>query len=317
METKQAMTAEDALYEQALSSLRQLNQEVFLNDLDTKLKQTILMIQQEVDDLKAKLEEDQLYLSSSIQNLKQVVHSDSTRSVERVEELDEQVRSYFRDFYGHFTTEIEQMKHALASSVSSTEQLVANHMSNAENQMQDLQVQQKTTMEYVDTRFEKLEQVYNNWLRALNEMKDDFAKQSTAFHAANEAQRLHFQTGQGELSRQVDKLNATIQKLEHQQDELREATKQEFLQAVADSNASRLAWEQTNAEEMKARAESDVVMRQQLLDDVNASTEAKLIQLKEENEALAKQNEMRFKQNRWILIGLGVLGAAQIALQLI
>ena len=317
METKQAMTAEDALYEQALSSLRQLNQEVFLNDLDTKLKQTILMIQQAVDDLKAKLEEDQLYLSSSIQNLKQVVHSDSTRSVERVEELDEQVRSYFRDFYGHFTTEIEQMKHALASSVSSTEQLVANHMSNAESQMQDLQVQQKTTMEYVDTRFEKLEQVYNNWLRALNEMTDDFAKQSTAFHAANEAQRLHFQTGQGELSRQVDELNATIQKLEHQQDELREATKQELLQAVADSNASRLAWEQTSAEEMKARAESDVVMRQQLLDEVNASTDAMIIQLKEENEALAKQNEIRFKQSRWILIGLGVLGASQIALQLI
>lgn len=317
METKQAMTAEDALYEQALSSLRQLNQEVFLNDLDTQLKQTILMIQQEVDDLKAKLEEDQLYLSSSIQNLKQVVHSDSTRSVERVEELDEQVRSYFRDFYGHFTTEIEQMKRALASSVSSTEQLVANHMSNAESQMQDLQAQQKTTMEYVDTRFEKLEQVYNNWLGVLNEMKDDFAEQSAAFHAANEAQRLHFQTGQGELSRQVDELNATIQKLEHQQDALREATKQELLQAVADINASRLAWEQTSAEEMKARAESDVVMRQQLLDDVNASTEATLIQLKEENEAFAKQNEMRFKQNRWILIGLGVLGAAQIALQLI
>lgn len=317
METKQVMTAEDTLYEQALSSLRQLNQEVFLNDLDTKLKQTILMIQQEVDDLRAKLEEDQLYLSSSIQNLKQVVHSDGKRSVERVEELDEQMRSYFRDFYGHFTTEIEQMKDALASSVSSTEQLVASYMSNAESQMQDLQVQQKTTMEYVDTRFEKLEQVYNNWLRALNEMKGDFAEQSAAFHAANEAQRLHFQTGQGELSRQVDELNATIQKLEHQQDALREATKQELLQAVADSNASRLAWEQTSAEEMKTRAENDVVMRQQLLDDVSASTEAMLIQLKEENEALAKRSEMRFKQNRWILIGLGVLGAAQIALQLI
>ncbi|MFY7869484.1 MAG: hypothetical protein ACOVQN_08275, partial [Exiguobacterium sp.] len=236
METKQATTAEDALYEQALSSLRQLNQEVFLNDLDTKLKQTILMIQQEVDDLKAKLEEDQLYLSSTIQNLKQVVHSDSTKSFERVEELDEQVRSYFRDFYGHFTTEIEQMKHALASSVSSTEQLISRHMSNAESQMRDLQVHQKTTMEYVDARFEKLEEVYNNWLLALNEMKDDFAKQAKTFHEANEAQRLHFQTGQGELSRQVDELKTTIQQLEQQQNELREATKQEFLQAVADSN---------------------------------------------------------------------------------
>ncbi|MFY7869485.1 MAG: hypothetical protein ACOVQN_08280, partial [Exiguobacterium sp.] len=78
-----------------------------------------------------------------------------------------------------------------------------------------------------------------------------------------------------------------------------------------------LTWEQTVAEEMATRVESDVVMRQQLLDDVNTSTEATLIQLKEENEALAKQNEARFKQNRWILIGLGVLGATQIALQLI
>jgi septal ring factor EnvC (AmiA/AmiB activator) len=148
-------------------------------------------------------------------------------------------------------------------------------------------------------------------------MKDDFAKQSTAFHATNEAQRLHFQTGQGELSRQIDELNATIQKLEHQQDELREATKQEFLQAVADSNASRLTWEEAIAEEMTARRASEAAMRKQLLDDVNATAEAAIIQMREESEALTKQNEARFKQNRWILIGLGVLGAAQIVLQLI
>lgn len=317
METKQATTVEDALYEQALSSLRQLNQEVFLNDLDTKLKQTILMIQQEVDDLKAKLEEDQLYLSSTIQNLKQVVHSDSTNSVEQVEQLDEQVRSYFRDFYGHFTTEIEQLKSASASSVSLTEQLVAKHMSNAERRTHDLQVQQKATMEYVDVRFEKLEQIYDSWLLVLNEMKDDFAKQAKTFHAANEAQQLHFQTGQEELSQRASELDATMHRLEQRQNELRETTKQEFLQAVADSNVSRLTWEEAIAEEMTERGVSEAAVRKQLLDDVNATAEAAIIQLREENEALAKQNEARFKQNRWILIGLGVLGAAQIVLQVI
>lgn len=316
METKQ-LAAEDALYEQALSSLRQLNQEVFLNDLETKLKQTIMMIQQEVDDLKAKLEDDQLYLSSTIQNLTQVVHSDSTEATQRVEALDGQVRAYFRDFYGHFTTEIEQLRGALEASVTSTELLIASHVDKSEEQMRVLRMQQADLVEHVDARFVTLERLYDSWLLTLHEVKDDFAKQATAFHAANEEQRRLLQVGQDELSRQVSALDATIHSLEQQQEQLRETTKQELMQAIADSNASRLAWEQVVEEEMTARVASEATMRQQLLDDVNASSEAALTELKEANEALAMRYDAQQKQNRLLFIGLAVLGTAQIVLQLI
>lgn len=321
---KQLETTEDVLYEQAVSSLRQLNQEVFLNDLETKLKQTVLMIQQEVDELKAKSEDDQLYLSSTIQNLTQVVHADSTEATQRVEALDGQVRAYFRDFYGHFTTELEQMSSVIDASVASTKQLIAGHVTGYEEQLQNVRSSQLDMVQHVDARFVQMEALYERWCVVLDDIKADMGLQAQGFQSANEEQRHLFEEGKDELARRTAELETMIRTIESRQEESREHMKRDVLAAIAEVDTareeldrSRLAWEQTQQVEAEARGESEAALRRQLLAEVTVAQEAAVTQLKAENAALAAQIGTRDRQNRFWLIGLGLLGAVQIGLQFI
>lgn len=324
MEMKKLETTEEILYEQAVSSLRQLNQEVFLNDLDTNLKQTVLMIQQEVDDLKAKLEDDQLLLSSTIQDLKQVVHTNSVQSMQRVEKLDSHVRLYFQDFYGHFTTEIEQMNGVIKTSVTSTEKLIDEHVNRYEEQLQNVKGNLMDMVQNVEARFIQMEFLYERSCVVLDDTKADMGLQARVFQSANEEQRRLFEEGKVELTQRMLDVEKMVRAIESRQEESREQMKQDVLAAIADVNLaregldqSRLTWEQTQQDEAKARVESEALLRQHLLTEVTVAQEAAVAQLKEENAALASQMGARDRQNRFWLIGLGLLGAVQIGIQFI
>lgn len=239
------------------------------------------------------------------------------RWTQQVNTLDVQVRTYFRDFYGHFTHELEQLKSALVESTASSKQLVENYASENESRLQ-----------LMHERVGSIEDLYARWLVTLDEVKADMSEKATGIGQANEEQRRLLETVRIETGTQLSELERVIRVIEHDQESTRETTKQEFLRTIADVDASRneldqsrLAWEKAHQEELTARIDSEATLRKQLLEDVIAAQQTTsntaLQQLKEENAALMTRYEAREKQNQLFLIGLAVLGAVQVGLHFI
>ncbi|AZB44653.1 hypothetical protein CEF21_21480 [Bacillus sp. FJAT-42376] len=101
-------TSEDKLYEEALISLKQLNQEVFINDLNEQLKQFIIAVTQELSDLQEQLKEDIQFTSASVNMVNSSVTEFTERTKDNLEEQDRTIQKYLEDLVHYFNMKITE-----------------------------------------------------------------------------------------------------------------------------------------------------------------------------------------------------------------
>lgn len=140
MTTKQQLqnktNEDDYLYEEALTSLKQLNQDVFLNDLNEQMKGFILNVSQDILELQTTLKGEIQFTTLSVNSTIEALKDYTDKSKENLEEQDVNIRGYFTDFFNYFNEQISSTVNQVQTSNDLFIKEIAKSMQHHEENLQ-------------------------------------------------------------------------------------------------------------------------------------------------------------------------------------
>lgn len=185
---------DDYLYEEALNSLKQLNQEVFLNDLHQQLNEFVQRTALEIADLQEQLKEDISFAVSTVSSVNSAVSSFSDKTQENLGTQNEVIRKYFSDFFSYFNTKLEE---TMNTAQTSSEKLMENisvslsvheqhfkGFNSRHDAFYDAFVKENAKFEQLAEHFKEsaiqsiasLKEIRQNWFNSFEEVQADFSR---------------------------------------------------------------------------------------------------------------------------------------------
>ncbi|AIY04502.1 hypothetical protein Plano_0537 [Planococcus sp. PAMC 21323] len=264
METKQKKikTNDDYLYEEALSSLKELNQEVFLNNLNEQLKQFIQKVSMEVAELKSQIKDDTLITNSTLASVNSefgsAIENFTDETKENLEMQDGQIRNYFSDFLNYLNAKLEE---TLATAQESNDLLIQNittsihkheerfeQFNNRHDAIYQVLQSENVKFEHLVENFRDsttqsiavLKKIHLNWLSAIEELQSKFLVEIDKIQEVNKKHQTFIDQSNSavifelsQLKKNHERLEKNIEQHEQRQQFLKQETEQSLNQFKA------------------------------------------------------------------------------------
>jgi len=320
---RQTKINDDYLYEEALTSLKQLNQEVLLNDLSQQLKQFIHQVSVEISELQSELKEDIHFTTSTVASVNFAMENFTDKTKENLDEQDTQIRDYFGDFVNFFNVKLEETLNTAQASKDLLMQNIAMSIDKYEERFEQFNNRHDAFYQAFQSENIKLEQLVESfkdsttqsitvlkevrlsWLSSIEELQSNFWGKIDRLQELNKDHQTFINQSNDavtfELS-QLKKVHERIEKIIEQHEQRQQSLKHEMEQSI---NQFKAFTRDTN-EQQKSHLET---IFDQLRNE-NIKLETKL----EEQKTLIKSNQ---NMNSIFSITICVMVIALIVLQFI
>lgn len=227
-----ASKTDNYLYEEALTSLKQLNQEVFLNDLHQQLNEFVQRTALEIADLQEQLKEDISFAVTTVSSVNSAVRSFSDKTKENLETQNEVIRKYFSDFFNYFNTKLEE---TMNTSQTSSEKLVENislslsvyeqhfkEFNSRHDAFYDAFVKENTKLEQLVEHFKDsaihsialLKEIRQNWFTSFEEVQGDFTRKFDKMEKLTEEYREFIDQSNKDLKAELREFKTLFERVE-------------------------------------------------------------------------------------------------------
>ncbi|WP_070328436.1 hypothetical protein [Exiguobacterium aurantiacum] len=236
-------SSEEALYEQALVSLKELNDEVFLNRFRKELTEAIISIQNEIDDLSVEIKREQKNVGAAIKHMNHVVEGANNQSISSVQNMVQDVQTYFQSFSAEYNNGVERVRDLISQSNELSKGLIDSYVAKHEKRFIMAQERHeiehgrlKTVVTEIGEHVSVLEELHRLWLELLNDFKNSMAEQRVTFERNNENQRNLLITTEEKLLCQINQLEEKIVKTDREQRDSAEMHKMNWQSALKEQS---------------------------------------------------------------------------------
>lgn len=188
--------SDQLLYEQALTSLKELNDEVFLNRFREEVQGLLKSIQAEVNDLSDAIKKEKSYIQSAVESMNRSVKTVNNQTISNSQEMKQDIQVYFHNFSIKYENGIERIQGLINQSNEYSEGLITSYVNEYElriQQTEETQRERDEQLKSISIDFENhislLVSVHTRWLETLFEFKRGMADRFTAIEQNIERQQ--------------------------------------------------------------------------------------------------------------------------------
>lgn len=215
---------EQVLYEQAITSLKELNDEVFLNRFREEIQELLVSIQAEVNDLSDAIKKEKSFIQSAVEGMGQSVKKVNNESISNSQEVKQSIQASFQNFSTEYSNGIEHIKDSINRSNEYSRDLVDSYVGKYELQLQQSSERQKEAYDRLkkvsdnlNDYISKLEGLHTRWLETLFEFKAGMADRFTTIEHNIERQRKLIGETEERLLNQVNQIEGMIMQATNKQ----------------------------------------------------------------------------------------------------
>ncbi len=215
---------EQVLYEQAITSLKELNDEVFLNRFREEIQELLVSIQAEINDLSDAIKKEKSFIQSAVEGMGHSVKKVNNESISNSQEVKQSIHASFQNFSVEYSNGIEHIKDSINRSNEYSKDLIGSYVGKYELQLQQSHERQKEAYDRLkkvsdnlNDYISKLEGLHTRWLETLFEFKAGMADRFTTIEHNIERQRKLIGETEERLLNQINQIEGMITQVTNEQ----------------------------------------------------------------------------------------------------
>lgn len=268
---------DDYLYEEALTSLKKLNQDVFLNDLNEQIKGFTQNVSQDISELQTTLKDEIQFTTLSVNSTIEALKDYTDKSKENLEEQDHNIRGYFTDFFNYFNDQISSTVNQVQTSNELFIKEFAKSMQHYEENLQryndrhevfyEAFEKENTKLEHLVESFKEstignismLKEIRKDWLVSIDQLQTTLTEKIDFLQRLNEEHCTFISKSNETIVSELEKNNERNENImnQHEQNQLMlknelEQTIENFKAFLTDINEQHQIQLQTSIENLNA-----------------------------------------------------------------